>query len=354
MKTAPMLLIHGGKKDKNNTGRKDTWNLYNIMNSKVLDLQVSVSNLRYCGSSKGWLIALDHFNIVRLINPFFRVRGRKKKENSIIYLPPLDIIRRLGGNAWGNYQVYKAIISADPILNADDCIVMVMYRPAFRLAFINLSKDMRWTYVDESAITCQRRNYNQEVAQLEDGFYAVKTSNQLLSIDTHAQYPSNVKLKKEDFEDYGELIWNEKELKKYLVDLNEQGLLLVQRYITYTDDEYDQTLNRETEGFTVFEFNFDECQWIEKNSIGDLALFLGDNSSVSVVASNFPGCRSNCIYFNHDADRRWVIAGRSWRPDDFGVYDIGTRCFSKPNTNAMTLIKTTRQPLIWIHPTIFL
>lgn len=37
---------------------------------------------------------------------------------------------------------------------------------------------------------------------------------------------------------------------------------------------------------------------VEVQSIGDDALFLGDNSpSVSVLASNYPGCQPNCIYF---------------------------------------------------------
>lgn len=37
---------------------------------------------------------------------------------------------------------------------------------------------------------------------------------------------------------------------------------------------------------------------VEVQSIVDDALFLGDNSpSVSVLASYYPGCQPNCIYF---------------------------------------------------------
>ena len=43
-------------------------------------------------------------------------------------------------------------------------------------------------------------------------------------------------------------------------------------------------------------------KWFEIESLGELALFLGDNSSISVLASNFPGCKPNCIYFTHDED----------------------------------------------------
>ena len=33
-----------------------------------------------------------------------------------------------------------------------------------------------------------------------------------------------------------------------------------------------------------------------------MALLLGDNSSISVVASKCLGCKANTIYFAHDAD----------------------------------------------------
>ncbi|XP_058217554.1 F-box protein At2g26160 [Rhododendron vialii] len=41
-------------------------------------------------------------------------------------------------------------------------------------------------------------------------------------------------------------------------------------------------------------------EWVEINSLGDDALFLGDNYSLSVTASNFPGCQANCVYYTDD------------------------------------------------------
>ncbi|KAI5332310.1 hypothetical protein L3X38_022439 [Prunus dulcis] len=38
-------------------------------------------------------------------------------------------------------------------------------------------------------------------------------------------------------------------------------------------------------------------QWVEIESIGTDALFLGWNICMSVSASDFPGCRPNSIYF---------------------------------------------------------
>lgn len=77
----PMLLISADV--------EDTWNVYNVMDNKVLSLQVNLPNKRVCGSSNGWLITVEEDFAVILINPFFRVKGRRNKENSFICLPQL-------------------------------------------------------------------------------------------------------------------------------------------------------------------------------------------------------------------------------------------------------------------------
>ena len=41
-------------------------------------------------------------------------------------------------------------------------------------------------------------------------------------------------------------------------------------------------------------------KWVKVHSLGDQALFVGDNSSVSLSASSFNGCKANCIYFTDD------------------------------------------------------
>ena len=42
--------------------------------------------------------------------------------------------------------------------------------------------------------------------------------------------------------------------------------------------------------------------WIEMKNLSANALFLGDNSSISILTSNFLGCQRNSIYFTHDKD----------------------------------------------------
>lgn len=50
-RSPPLLLIP--------TGNKNIWRVYNVMDDKLLDLQVRVPNKRFCGSSGGWLIVVE-------------------------------------------------------------------------------------------------------------------------------------------------------------------------------------------------------------------------------------------------------------------------------------------------------
>ena len=62
-----------------------------------------------------------------------------------------------------------------------------------------------------------------------------------------------------------------------------------------------------TIGFTIVKLEWstevrskDEYKWVNVDSLGDQALFVGDNSSMSLFASSFNGCKANCIYFTDD------------------------------------------------------
>ncbi|KAK9925444.1 hypothetical protein M0R45_033768 [Rubus argutus] len=326
----PMLLI------SNSTDEDNTWNVYSIIDNKVLDMQLEMPNVRFCGSSNGWLITMDKNFVVILVNPFFRVKGRRK-ENSIIRLPPMNFPSHFHSLLYKKYA-YKAIISADPILNANDCIVVVIYEEQLRLAFIRLGKDATWTYIDESCRPIDDVIYAQHKFYAADG-----KRGKLLSFDISTSVVECVAPGVRQKGDY---------LKKYLVDSDGKRLLMVQRDITYA------TWKRATTQIEVRELDFDKYWWKRKNTLDGLAIFLGDNSSVSVLASNFPGCQPNCIYFNHDTDRmkrKFEDSG----PHDFGIYNIEDKTFQfgtyspqdRSFSQIFTLLKTTNQPPIWVVPT---
>ncbi|KAK9919441.1 hypothetical protein M0R45_028033 [Rubus argutus] len=126
-----------------------------------------------------------------------------------------------------------------------------------------------------------------------------------------------------------------------------KDLLMVERCCNWED--LDNLQRRFASEFKVFRFNFDKGEWIEKKTLGDdVAVFIGENLSVSVVASNFPGCKRNCIFYNHDFDFM------NWNDElhDCGVYDMETKSISKPySEHVMTLLGMTNQSPIWFTPT---
>lgn len=330
---APMLLF--------STGNNGVWRLYDVMRDKVLDLQLNLSKKRFCGSSKGWLIAVEEDFTITLINPVFRVKGRKVKENSIIRLPPFNPPSWEHVWIWRpNYGVYKATITADPILDADNCVVLVIYEDRCQLAFIRLNKDKMWTYIEDLRFVLF------EAVPVRNQFYAIGgDQSQLLSFDITARSSSDIKFittRKPD----------ESFTRLYLVSVNEEELLTVARYIDY---DYDREKSV-TEKFEIFKLDCLKREWIEKKSLGDMALFLGDNSTVAVLASNIPGCRSNCIYFTHDEDRQSTIEFGGRGPHDLGVYDLESGIVDpqRPFTFsklAMKMVSNSIRPPIWIVPT---
>ncbi|XXG65636.1 hypothetical protein AAC387_Pa05g3286 [Persea americana] len=59
----------------------------------------------------------------------------------------------------------------------------------------------------------------------------------------------------------------------------------------------------QTVGFEVYEKLLEEStekKTVVLESIGDMAMFLGMNSSMLIMAGQFPGLEENCIYFTDD------------------------------------------------------
>lgn len=329
--SAPMLLTYSGE--------EKIWNLCDMTNQKVLNLQVELPNTRFCGFSKGWLVAMDDNFIVTLINPFSKVVGRRPtRENSTFDLPPLhppemsDERYRTKWTRYHEYFVNKAIISADPVSSAKDCTVVVSYADRGRLAFIRLHGDTRWTYIDAGII---ERVY--EIIYAEDKLYALDSKNRGFSCDITTTSQLNFTLVAETFEEHvpvGSFM-----LKEYLVESSE-GLVMVVRCMRTRQRRHRP---RVTVGFIVFKLDAYHRKWAPIDTLGDVALFLGD-SVISVMASDFPGCKRNCIYFIHD----WELLSfdRFRRPRDFGVCDLTDQKYF-PFEDAGTLIKMSSRTPIW-------
>ncbi|KAI5352997.1 hypothetical protein L3X38_005889 [Prunus dulcis] len=84
--------------------------------------------------------------------------------------------------------------------------------------------------------------------------------------------------------------------------------------------------------FKVPPFNDEECEsyeigkYVELESLGDEALFVGDNYSVSVLASKFGGCQPNCIYFTDDSIN---FRQNAYIACDMGIFNLEDRTIAQ-------------------------
>ncbi|XP_004298361.1 PREDICTED: putative F-box protein At5g55150 [Fragaria vesca subsp. vesca] len=184
------------------------------------------------------------------------------------------------------YYVRKVILSADPSLNPDNYVVVAIYDICCKLAFIRAGQ-RDWTYLDEPYMFSDAIFYRSQI-------YAVGQGGKIVLLDVNSSNdPSRPPIAKR-LTPFGPILHPQfpcKADKAYLVVSSNGELLHVRRFLT-RKEATDQNV-RIMNSFVVYKALFDDNNGsIVKQdvveSIGDDALFLGDNHSMSVLASNFP------------------------------------------------------------------
>ncbi|CAK9153411.1 unnamed protein product [Ilex paraguariensis] len=131
-----------------------------------------------------------------------------------------------------------------------------------------------------------------------------------------------------------------------LVKSQEGHLLMAQRILEV--NKHDQ-LHCKTADFKVFRLSYSDGMtkplWLEIKSLDEQALFLGDNDSLVVLASNFSGCSPNCIHYS---DHYFEIG--NYVPhcpdDDTGVFNLTVGSFGShyiPDPEHLTNIEAAEQ-----------
>ncbi|OMO95977.1 hypothetical protein COLO4_15574 [Corchorus olitorius] len=111
--------------------------------------------------------------------------------------------------------------------------------------------------------------------------------------------------------------------KQYLVE-SEGCLLVVSREGQQRDS--DGLVSQEfTESFDILRLNAVDGSWTELDSLGNRALFLGDNSSFSIAAIDIPGIKPDHIYYTDDYLKSFLgtSEGGGRDTDIFGILGSG-------------------------------
>ncbi|PIA42822.1 hypothetical protein AQUCO_02000339v1 [Aquilegia coerulea] len=338
-----------------------TRSLYNVVTQKVCDdFEVKLPHNYYCrGSSFGWLVTMKpkvkfgyyYKYYVQLYNPFLSYK------HNIINLPPLyKILKQDGGNndVYDGHFCYirKAVLSWNPMFARNNFVVMAIVSQEWKLAFY--TPDNRdWTPVNwerEDTSNFEDIIYFNKTKQ----FYAVLPTGAVLAIDlitdqggeAAAGEPAGPhiipKLTQVAPPIHG---GDAASGVRYLVETSSGELLQVHKVIHLNGSSVDDYA--EIVKFQVFKLDPAKLEWTLIHDMGDTILFLGDNSSISRSASDFPGCKPNCIYYtDHMAMEQKT--GRLYKPQDMGIYNLadGTHQQHYPMASRINFPSP-----IWLEPT---
>ncbi|KAF5188897.1 hypothetical protein FRX31_021518 [Thalictrum thalictroides] len=298
-----------------------TRSYYDLSENRVCKFPLSVPHCDYFHSffsSEGWLIR-DEGQYVSLFNPFLSV-------DNVIMLPSLeDEDDEMGDDKW----LGKAALSANPALNPNYVLMAVCFGNCWKAAFYKPGNP-RWT----SLLDCEEGDFIVDVIYSGYQFYAMTTDGSIWAYDLSSSIPNVSKVAPciDQTERIGDC------LRYYLVEsLGE--LLGVKRNWSSKDSPY--TLN-----FQVFRLDQNMFKWIETKSLSGRSLFVGNNTSMSIMASDFPRCKPNCIYFTHEGRNHEPFEEHS---HDMGVYNLEDGSI-EPHY-LMESIKLNYPAPMWIEPT---
>ncbi|XP_062074297.1 F-box protein At2g26160-like [Humulus lupulus] len=282
-------------------------------------------------SSLGWIMtAAATSNDLALFHPL-------SPDRSIVTLPNCRIS-----------TVHKLLLSSKPTFPppSDFIAVTIVLQPTNQLLYWRPGNS-NWKKI----LTVPRHSFFLDLALFNGRFYAVDHNRRIYALNLGPNLPddeydrvatliSHLNLPKCDAP-----FVNPYDVEMLFLVESEGSLLVVQGNRQWWGEGRHETME-----FRVFEVDVNDGAFRKVENLGDRALFVGDNSSsFSVKASEFEGCKCNCVYFADDfrkLDKCWV------RNKDIGIFHLETGevehffVFEETHSNYLA-------PL-WVQPSFFM
>ncbi|PIA35171.1 hypothetical protein AQUCO_03600078v1 [Aquilegia coerulea] len=312
-----------------------TRSFYSLAEERVLNFRVPVPHDRHCrGSSHGWLVTVHNDWEITLFNPFLADNNEIQLPSATTFEPHGDALTFKGYMAF----VGKVILSANPVSDPN-YIAMAIYSDFSRVAFFKPG-DTVWTSLDSDFTLIS------DIVYYKDQFYFVNSSGMVFACDLNHPHP-RVSTVAPPLKSRG--------VMRYLVESSGE-LLQVCRHTkyenSYDDDDVDEYRRHFyiNEGFDVFKLDLASFKWIKMETLHGRTLFLGDNSSYSLSASDFPECKPNSIYFTDDYYEGYFGTEQyGIGPHDIGVFDLEKRTVEPHYSTDMKMFIPAP---VWIEPTL--
>ncbi|XP_008244710.1 PREDICTED: F-box protein SKIP23-like [Prunus mume] len=308
--------------------------IYSFTDYKVRDLNLPEAEGKVCCSCSGWLITLQglQFNLLHPLN------------RSQIKLPGFrDSSAKLSPVSMTDFHaIKKFVLSSNPAWTSDYTI-MLLY-DCKQLAFCKPRQDRYWTSMDLGShpvdITCYKGR-----------FYAVSHNGRVSVFDIEnptKEAKTEVVVSRMPRE---LLVHISPGRVKYLVE--SAGDLLV---VSAHEEGYEPAPK-----FRVFKVPLRDGNWqldSEVKDLGNRTLFLGDNNtSFSVLASDYSGCEPNCIYFFSYISQQYIYSRQphnyllpSRQNIDIGIFHVKNGRIQEHFYWEQRRFPTFGTPCLWIQP----
>lgn len=346
----PWLMLPEG--DDNKSSCRE---FFSLCNGMILKKSIPRARGKRCLESLGWFITVGKDEgEISLLHPFSGVQIELPHQNTTE-----DYARNKTRYIWT--YIHKAVLSADPS-KTSDYVLMVIEGEKMHLSFWRPG-DLRWTRVRVENFIGHRRHRHRDVVCFSGKFYAVDWLGQVLVCDVTradptkaqrvAQLPNSM-----DIYQMGEEYYILESLGSLLVVVRHGGLCFSRIPLTHVpyahevhnEEEVPESnghLNFQTNGFRVYKVDLAAGKLTETRQLGDGALFLGANASLSVQASQFPGIKPNHIYFTDDCYEAYSDYEEGGGLD-MGVFNLSNGTFDH-HYKGLFLNRFT--PPIWVTPT---
>ncbi|KAG9441181.1 hypothetical protein H6P81_017035 [Aristolochia fimbriata] len=307
----------------------DIRSFFNPPTSEIYDIPLpELWRRRIAGSAYGWLVTVGDDGEIQLINPLTRVQTK---------LPPVQTFGQDLAD-WSASDIRaeflsKVVLTSSP--SKGDFLALALYT-TMNMGAIWRPGDKVWTLVGGE----------HDWLLFED---LISYKGNIYTIDIHGRFglfdfssePKAVRLGRlPSLSTDGDSMNVWENYRKYLVELSGDVLVIVRRIyighgnteILFNDDD-DRILPEivfpyKTMYFKVYKLVLlqPKLEWVEVKDLGDYSMFVGQNTSFHLRASQTGGwLRRNCIYFTDDCTRvehLQIDGGR-----DQGVYNLDDGSF---------------------------
>ena len=276
-------------------------------------------NLSTC-SSKGWLVKVEEYEPgrVRLLNPLSSLRIRFFPDSFPKVINLLDFRVVEVGKAYKlQHSNGMNIAGVDKLLLFPNsawtsCVEYKLIFGLFhegKLGYVKYG-DKNWTFVDDNNFYCDDITVYKGQSYVVDGLGIVSWIDSSMKL---IQFSPPLPLcalgnHKHLVESCGEL---------YVVDR------FFDRERRFGHDLRRHIVCPKTVNFEVYKLDQEWGRWVMVKNLGDQVFILGNDCSFSVSATEFSGCKGNCIYFTDEKNIGAFYLGNQ-KIDK--ILDYGAQC----------------------------